>query len=444
MGTRIHCLACWFVVLLLLYKNASLFYANITLSTLQITFEHLAHVNIATSCYEYYWQLIVGLFHYYFHEYFFVEQQLLAITICTLAGAARFYGYSVAESQGNAVIKLFVRLIAVTLANNIKQQILNDVIQGEFLEILFGKEHLCFGTLQRFCVATLEHGMNPPISPRTDWHQLVDTLATYATKEYHSIVFKEPRRGFIFLFGSFLVMRLLVRKKAFKLNNWYGIDSHIPTFHRYKILLPTFILLTEVVDGAGKLHPMVLVLHVYYDGSVGALSSYDAFTPGGPCSIRGYDMCAIGVSRFQSAESLSRPPQLLAVLPTCGYFSIVTGHIFTAINELKVVSTGHVPSISDNCRSLRRVKLHPFPYPHLTKTVLSLWVPHITSFDALYGRKPPNIVTFILATLLLFFFSSSPPLHLEDKCCYSEGLPFLFGQLSIVVNMTKHHQILKA
>ncbi|KAI3802517.1 hypothetical protein L1987_30650 [Smallanthus sonchifolius] len=93
-----------------------------------ITFEHLAHVNMATS-----WELIVGLFHYYFHEYFFVEQQLLAIPICTLAGAAKFYGYSVAESQENAAIKLFVGLMAATLANKIKQQSLNDVIQGEFL-----------------------------------------------------------------------------------------------------------------------------------------------------------------------------------------------------------------------------------------------------------------------------------------------------------------------
>ncbi|KAK9078200.1 hypothetical protein SSX86_002257 [Deinandra increscens subsp. villosa] len=70
---------------------------------------------------------------------------------------------------------------------------LRVTIQGEVIEQSFGEEHLCFRTLQRFCAATLEHGMNPPISPRPEWRQLMDNLAIYATEEYRSIVFKEPR-----------------------------------------------------------------------------------------------------------------------------------------------------------------------------------------------------------------------------------------------------------
>ncbi|KAI3774942.1 hypothetical protein L1987_49506 [Smallanthus sonchifolius] len=70
---------------------------------------------------------------------------------------------------------------------------LRVTVQGEVIEQSFGEEHLCFRTLQRFCAATLEHGMNPPVSPQLEWRQLMDDLATYATEEYHSIVFKEPR-----------------------------------------------------------------------------------------------------------------------------------------------------------------------------------------------------------------------------------------------------------
>ncbi|PWA92899.1 phosphoenolpyruvate carboxylase [Artemisia annua] len=70
---------------------------------------------------------------------------------------------------------------------------LRVTIQGEVIEQSFGEEHLCFRTLQRFCAATLEHGMHPPISPKPEWRQLMDDLATFSTEEYRSIVFQEPR-----------------------------------------------------------------------------------------------------------------------------------------------------------------------------------------------------------------------------------------------------------
>jgi len=43
-------------------------------------------------------------------------------------------------------------------------------------------------------------------------------------------------------------------------------------------------------EGAGKPPPPVLVLHDRYGGCVGDLPSYDAFTLGGPYSVRGYSM----------------------------------------------------------------------------------------------------------------------------------------------------------
>lgn len=58
-----------------------------------------------------------------------------------------------------------------------------------------------------------------------------------------------------------------------------------------------FIQLKEVEEGAGKPPPPVLVLHGHYGGCVGDLPSYDAFTLGGPYSVRGYNMGEIGAAR---------------------------------------------------------------------------------------------------------------------------------------------------
>nr|ABG01962.1 phosphoenolpyruvate carboxylase [Sesuvium portulacastrum] len=70
---------------------------------------------------------------------------------------------------------------------------LRVTIQGEVIEQSFGEEHLCFRTLQRYTAATLEHGMHPPITPKPEWRALLDEMAVVATKEYRSVVFKEPR-----------------------------------------------------------------------------------------------------------------------------------------------------------------------------------------------------------------------------------------------------------
>ncbi|KAF7035836.1 hypothetical protein CFC21_046627 [Triticum aestivum] len=70
---------------------------------------------------------------------------------------------------------------------------LRVTVQGEVIEKSFGEDNLCFRTLQRFTAATLEHGMNPPVSPKPEWRALLDDMATVATEEYRSIVFQEPR-----------------------------------------------------------------------------------------------------------------------------------------------------------------------------------------------------------------------------------------------------------
>ncbi|XP_010689827.2 phosphoenolpyruvate carboxylase 1 [Beta vulgaris subsp. vulgaris] len=70
---------------------------------------------------------------------------------------------------------------------------LRVTVQGEVIEQSFGEEHLCFRTLQRYTAATLEHGMHPPISPKPEWRALLDEMAVVATKEYRSVVFREPR-----------------------------------------------------------------------------------------------------------------------------------------------------------------------------------------------------------------------------------------------------------
>ncbi|KAL1567230.1 Phosphoenolpyruvate carboxylase 1 [Salvia divinorum] len=70
---------------------------------------------------------------------------------------------------------------------------LRVTVQGEVIEQSFGEKHLCFRTLQRYTAATLEHGMNPPVSPKPEWRALLDEITVVATEEYRSIVFNEQR-----------------------------------------------------------------------------------------------------------------------------------------------------------------------------------------------------------------------------------------------------------
>jgi IAP75 family protein translocase len=86
-------------------------------------------------------------------------------------------------------------------------------------------------------------------------------------------------------------------RNVFQLDQGLGIGSKFPFFNRHQLTLTRFIPLKQVEEAAGKPPPPVLVLHGHYGGCVGDLPSYDAFTLGGPYSVRGYNMGEIGAAR---------------------------------------------------------------------------------------------------------------------------------------------------
>ncbi|XP_047340490.1 protein TOC75-3, chloroplastic [Impatiens glandulifera] len=86
-------------------------------------------------------------------------------------------------------------------------------------------------------------------------------------------------------------------RNVFQVDQGLGIGSKFPFFNRHQLTITKFIQLKEVEEGAGKSPPPVLVLHGHYGGCVGDLPSYDAFTLGGPYSVRGYNMGEIGAAR---------------------------------------------------------------------------------------------------------------------------------------------------
>ncbi|KDP45753.1 hypothetical protein JCGZ_17360 [Jatropha curcas] len=90
----------------LLYKNDSMLMDDLTLSTLQIVFQRLDHLDLATSCYEYACgkfpnnlELMMGLFNCYVREYSFVKQQQTAIKMYKLVGEERFLLWAVCSIQ---------------------------------------------------------------------------------------------------------------------------------------------------------------------------------------------------------------------------------------------------------------------------------------------------------------------------------------------------------
>ncbi|KAI7742863.1 hypothetical protein M8C21_027876 [Ambrosia artemisiifolia] len=90
----------------LLHKNDSFLIDDLTLSTLQIVFQRLDHLDMATSCYEYACgkspnnlELMMGLFNCYVREYSFVKQQQIAIKMYKIAGEERFLLWAVCSIQ---------------------------------------------------------------------------------------------------------------------------------------------------------------------------------------------------------------------------------------------------------------------------------------------------------------------------------------------------------
>ncbi|URE42214.1 Surface antigen [Musa troglodytarum] len=96
---------------------------------------------------------------------------------------------------------------------------------------------------------------------------------------------------------KFLNGAIIGERDVFQLDQGLGIGSNFPFFNRHQLTLTRFIPLRKVEEGNGKSPPPVLVAHGHYGGCVGDLPSYDAFTLGGPYSVRGYNMGELGACR---------------------------------------------------------------------------------------------------------------------------------------------------
>uniref|UniRef100_A0A0A0KE06 Uncharacterized protein n=1 Tax=Cucumis sativus TaxID=3659 RepID=A0A0A0KE06_CUCSA len=86
MGKAEEALSVCLIAKELLYTNDSILMDDLTLSTLQIVFQRLDHMDLATSCYEYacgkfpnHLDLMTGLFNCYLREYSFVKQQQVLV-----------------------------------------------------------------------------------------------------------------------------------------------------------------------------------------------------------------------------------------------------------------------------------------------------------------------------------------------------------------------------
>ena len=90
-----------------------------------------------------------------------------------------------------------------------------------------------------------------------------------------------------------------------------GIGSKFPIFNRHQITSTHFLQLKKVVEDEKAALPPVLVLHGRYGGCIGDLAAYDAFTLGGPYSVRGYNMGELGACRnFLEVMSMFSLPNL--------------------------------------------------------------------------------------------------------------------------------------
>ncbi|WOL01990.1 hypothetical protein Cni_G10709 [Canna indica] len=96
---------------------------------------------------------------------------------------------------------------------------------------------------------------------------------------------------------KFLNGSIVGERDVFQLDQGLGIGSNFPFFNRHQLTLTRFIPLKQVEEGAGKSPPPILVLNGHYGGCIGDLPSYDAFTLGGPYSVRGYNMGELGACR---------------------------------------------------------------------------------------------------------------------------------------------------
>ncbi|KAL6865074.1 hypothetical protein ACP4OV_016225 [Aristida adscensionis] len=90
----------------LLYSDNIFHFDDLTLSTLQIVFQRLERLDLATSCYEYACtkypsnlELMMGLFNCYVREYSYVKQQQTALKMYKTVGEERFLLWAVCSIQ---------------------------------------------------------------------------------------------------------------------------------------------------------------------------------------------------------------------------------------------------------------------------------------------------------------------------------------------------------
>ncbi|KAI3987663.1 hypothetical protein MKX01_027249 [Papaver californicum] len=86
-------------------------------------------------------------------------------------------------------------------------------------------------------------------------------------------------------------------RNVFQVDQGLFVGSKFPFFNRHQLTYTRFVQLKPVEEGADKPPPPVLVLNGHYGGCLGDLPSYDAFTLGGPYSVRGYNMGELGACR---------------------------------------------------------------------------------------------------------------------------------------------------
>lgn len=93
-----------------------------------------------------------------------------------------------------------------------------------------------------------------------------------------------------------------------------------PLFNRHQLSLTRFIQILGP-NPRSELPPLVLVGHMNYAGCVGDLAAYDAFTLGGPNSVRGYNVGELGTCRrkLETAVELRVPVPYLKTHAYCFY-----------------------------------------------------------------------------------------------------------------------------
>ena len=86
-------------------------------------------------------------------------------------------------------------------------------------------------------------------------------------------------------------------RTIFEVNQGLGLGSGNPLFNRHSLSFTRFHQLSPESATDKEVPPWVGVLHAKYGGCFGDLPAYEAFSLGGPYSVRGYSMGELGAAR---------------------------------------------------------------------------------------------------------------------------------------------------